>query len=95
MIRSAFDPSIARWVARCSALRCTALVVGRTPRETHDNATALEWTVRHGRGPLCAEHRNYVAPSRSVAERLRSMLSKGTLVGNATARELLREWEAA
>lgn len=95
MIRSTFDLTISRWVARCSVHRCVAHVAGHNPDELHDEAIKLGWTARPGRGPLCPEHRNYVAPARSAVDVLRSLVERGMLANNATAHEMLREWEAA
>lgn len=95
MIRATFDHSLSRWVTRCTVSDCPAHVCGHTPQETHDEATKLGWTVRHGRGPRCPEHRAYVAPPRRAVEILRAMVESGGFVNNETARQMLREWEAA
>ena len=94
-MRSTFSLTLSRWVTRCTVRGCPSHVAGHNPNELHDEATKLGWTVRHGRGPLCPEHRAYVAPARSAAEILRSMIERGPLAGNETARVLLAEWEAA
>ncbi len=66
MIRSSFEPELCCWITRCTVRGCDAHVTGRTPDELHDEACALGWTVRHGRAPLCPEHREYTAPPRSA-----------------------------
>ncbi len=95
MIRSTFDSELARWAVRCSIRGCVAHVAGHNPRETHDEATRLGWTTRPGRGARCPEHRNYVASPRRAVDVLRSLIEHGQLAANATARAMLREWEAA
>ena len=95
MIRSTFDARRMRWVVWCSVRECGAHVAGLDPRETHDEATRLGWTNRPGRGARCPEHRVYVAGPRRAVDVLRSLVERGQLSGNETARAMLREWEAA
>ncbi len=95
MIRSNFEPELCRWVTRCTVRGCDAHAAGRSPRELHDEATRLGWTVRHGRGSFCPEHREHTAPPRTAVEILRSLVERGQLANNETARAMLREWEAA
>lgn len=96
MIASSFDSTISRWVVRCSKSKCAAHVAARTPAETHDAAVQLGWVEHFGRKARCPEHAAGVDHStRTAAEILRSMVLYGDLRGNATAREMLREWEAA